>query len=183
MKIKIKLFEGGKLPEFKTDGAVCADCYVRCETPIEVKPNERKLIPLGFAVELPKGYEMVIRPRSGMTKNGIGSGDATYRFNAGENMVSCSYALAYLVERAEEKKWRPYKDTDEMIEDFKKRFNVVCSMYELPLIWVQEKNTASKRFIANFYGSIVGMTDDTKLLSKLFDRYTYLDGSPCGVEE
>ncbi len=93
------------------------------------------------------------------------------------------YSLAYLVERAEERKWRPYKNTDEMIADFKKRFNIQCANYELPLIWVQEKNTAYKRFIANFYGAVVGMTDDTKLLSKLFNRYTYLDGTPCGVEE
>ena len=68
MKIKIKLIEGGRLPEFKTDGAVCADCYSRCKNPIEIKPNSRALIPLGFAVELPKGYEMVLRPRSGMSK-------------------------------------------------------------------------------------------------------------------
>lgn len=83
MKIKIKLIEGGRLPEFKTDGAVCADCYSRCENPIEIKPGERKLIPLGFAVELPKGYEIVLRPRSGMSKNGIdiaiGTIDSDYR--------------------------------------------------------------------------------------------------------
>lgn len=83
MKIKIKLIDGGRLPEFKTDGAVCADCYSRCENPIEIKPNSRCLIPLGFAVELPKGYEMVLRPRSGMSKNGIdvaiGTIDSDYR--------------------------------------------------------------------------------------------------------
>lgn len=88
MKVQIKLFEGGKLPEFKTDGAVCLDCYARCEKSIEIKPNKRVLIPLGFAVELPKDYEMVIRPRSSMTKNaidvGIGTIDTDYR---GEVMV------------------------------------------------------------------------------------------------
>lgn len=90
MKVQIKLFEGGKAPEFKTDGAVCADCYARCEneTPIEIKPNERKLIPLGFAVELSKGYEMVIRPRSGMTKNGLDVGIGTIDYDyRGEVMV------------------------------------------------------------------------------------------------
>ena len=89
MKVKIKLFEGGKLPEYKTDGAVCADCYARCEIPIEVKPNERKLIPLGFAVELPKGYEMVIRPRSGMTKNGVDVGIGTIDYDYRGEVRAC----------------------------------------------------------------------------------------------
>ena len=88
MKIKLKLVDGGRLPEFKTDGAVCADCYSRCEEPIEIKSGERKLIPLGFAVELPKGYEMVLRPRSGMSKNGIDATIGTIDFDyRGEVMV------------------------------------------------------------------------------------------------
>ena len=89
MKIKIKLIEGGRLPEFKTDGAVCADCYSRCEEPIEIKPNSRRLIPLGFAVELPKGYEMVIRPRSGMTKNKIDSGIGTIDWDYRGEVMAC----------------------------------------------------------------------------------------------
>ena len=89
MKIKIKLFEGGRLPEFKTDGAVCADCYSRCKNPIEIKPNSRALIPLGFAVELPKGYEMVLRPRSGMSKNGIDSVIGTIDFDYRGEVMAC----------------------------------------------------------------------------------------------
>lgn len=88
-KIKVKLIDGGKLPEFKTDGAVCADCYARCETPIEIKPNERKLIPLGFAVELPKGYEMIIRPRSGMTGDGIDAGIGTIDYDYRGEVMAC----------------------------------------------------------------------------------------------
>ena len=89
MKVNIKLINGGKLPEFKTDGAVCADCYARCKEPIEIKPNERKLIPLGFAVELPKGYEMVIRPRSSMTKNKIDSGIGTIDWDYRGEVMAC----------------------------------------------------------------------------------------------
>ena len=89
MKIKIKLCEGGRLPEFKTDGAVCADCYSRCKNPIEIKPNSRALIPLGFAVELPKGYEMVLRPRSGMSKNGIDSVIGTIDFDYRGEVMAC----------------------------------------------------------------------------------------------
>lgn len=80
---KIKLIKNGKLPEYKRDGDVCLDCYSRCENPIEIKPKERALIPLGFALELPANYEAVIRPRSGNSKNGIdcciGTIDTNYR--------------------------------------------------------------------------------------------------------
>ena len=80
---KIKLIENGKLPEYTRNGDACLDCYSRCETPIEIKPKERALIPLGFALELPVNYEAVIRPRSGNSKNGvdccIGTIDSNYR--------------------------------------------------------------------------------------------------------
>lgn len=89
MKIQIKLIEGGRLPEYKTDGAVCADCYSRCQNPIEIKPNSRALIPLGFAVELPKGYEMVLRPRSGMSKNGIDLAIGTIDFDYRGEVMAC----------------------------------------------------------------------------------------------
>ena len=71
-KIKIKLIEGGTKPEYKTKGACCADCYARLEAPfITIPKGKRCLVNLGFAVELPKGYEAVVRPRSGKTKEEI----------------------------------------------------------------------------------------------------------------
>lgn len=84
MIIKTKLIDGGKLPEYKTEEASCADCYARLATPFITLPkNATTLINLGFALELPKGYEAVIRPRSGLSKKGIviayGTIDADYR--------------------------------------------------------------------------------------------------------
>jgi dUTP pyrophosphatase len=84
MNVKIKLIDGGKAPEYKTDGAVCADCYARLPTTYVTIPKDaRCLINLGFAIELPEGYEAVIRPRSGLTKRGldvaIGTVDADFR--------------------------------------------------------------------------------------------------------
>lgn len=83
MNVKIKLIDGGKLPEYKRDGDVCMDCYARCEKPQPIPAGKRALIPLGFALELPEGYEAVIRPRSGMNKTGvdslIGTIDTNYR--------------------------------------------------------------------------------------------------------
>lgn len=89
MTVKIKLVDGGKMPEYKTEGAACCDCYARLATPFITIPNHsRTLIALGFCMELPEGYEAVIRPRSGMTKKGvdvaIGTIDWDYR-----NEVMC----------------------------------------------------------------------------------------------
>jgi len=81
MNIKLKLFDGAKTPEYKTNGAACADCYSNADC--SLKPNETKLIPLGFALELPEGYEAQIRGRSGLAKKKInvalGTVDADYR--------------------------------------------------------------------------------------------------------
>ena len=84
MKIKIKIIENGKLPEYKTEGAAGADCYARLNKPVIVKAGKPEIIPLGFAVEIPEGYEMQIRPRSGLArKNGVktvlGTIDSDYR--------------------------------------------------------------------------------------------------------
>ena len=84
MFIKMKIVNGGKIPEYKSEMAACADCYARLPTPfITVLKGARCYINLGFCIELPAGYEAVIRPRSGLTKIGIdiepGTIDADYR--------------------------------------------------------------------------------------------------------
>ena len=48
------------------------DIRAAIEEPVTLKPLERTLIPTGFKIELPHGYEAQIRPRSGMAiKHGI----------------------------------------------------------------------------------------------------------------
>jgi len=68
-------------PEYKTCGASGADLHARGNWTIE--PNKTKLIPLGICFEIPVGYEIQIRPRSGMSKKGIfaqfGTIDSDYR--------------------------------------------------------------------------------------------------------
>lgn len=71
IKVKVKVIEGGKIPEFKTKGAVCADAYARLEATTTIPAGERALIPLGFACQPPEGYEIQVRPRSGLTSRGI----------------------------------------------------------------------------------------------------------------
>lgn len=81
MEVKIKLINGGKMPAYKRIGDACLDCYSNEDVFIPLLC--RKVIGLGFAMELPQGFEGVIRPRSGMSTNGIdeviGTIDSNYR--------------------------------------------------------------------------------------------------------
>ena len=82
-EVAIKLIDGGLLPEAKTEGAVALDCYARLDEDVVIPVGERRAIPLGFAMEIPDGYEAVIRPRSGLSLKGIdetiGTIDTDYR--------------------------------------------------------------------------------------------------------
>lgn len=69
------------LPAYQSDGAACCDLHVKS---IEIK-GHRMICHTGLHVALPEGYEMEIRPRSGLTKtkliiaNSPGTVDADYR--------------------------------------------------------------------------------------------------------
>ncbi|MFF2886673.1 dUTP diphosphatase [Paenibacillus sp. NPDC057967] len=66
--VKIRpLSPTGRIPTYATDGAAAFDLYAAEDTIIG--PGETKKVPLGFAVEIPPGYEMQIRPRSGISLN------------------------------------------------------------------------------------------------------------------
>ena len=74
------------LPKFETALAAGADLRAALEEDMSLAPGERALVPTGFAMALPAGYEAQIRPRSGLAyKHGItclntpGTIDADYR--------------------------------------------------------------------------------------------------------
>ncbi|AQV02415.1 MULTISPECIES: dUTP diphosphatase [Desulfococcus] len=74
------------LPRYMTVGASGMDLAAAVTDPIVVKPGEIVLIPTGFAIAVPEGYEAQIRPRSGLaSRHGIGlvnspgTVDADYR--------------------------------------------------------------------------------------------------------
>lgn len=97
------------------------------------------------------------------------------------------YYLAYLVEKAEEKKWRPYKSIAEFVSDFVQRFNTHCPNYAMPLIWVRSKATRTILNIDAFYNDTICKDAiyvgcSWKEMTDLFEGYTFLDGSPCGKE-
>ncbi len=61
-----------ELPEYQTSGSAGMDLRAAIDAPELLYANGRILIPLGFAMEIPKGFEAQIRPRSGLAmSNGI----------------------------------------------------------------------------------------------------------------
>ena len=96
LKIK-KISKLAQLPTYATEGAAGMDLYAANEEPITLAPLERKLIPLGFTMELPVGYEAQIRPRSGMAikrgitlSNCVGTVDEDYRGEVCVGLVNLS---------------------------------------------------------------------------------------------
>jgi dUTP pyrophosphatase len=74
------------LPEYATPGSAGLDLMAAIVHPLCLRPLERWLVPTGFCLELPQGYEAQIRPRSGLAlKHGItclnspGTIDSDYR--------------------------------------------------------------------------------------------------------
>ena len=66
MKVKIINRSSYALPQYETALAAGLDIKANISDPISLKPLERVMVPTGLYVELPEGYEMQIRPRSGM---------------------------------------------------------------------------------------------------------------------
>lgn len=93
------------------------------------------------------------------------------------------YGFFYLIEEPKEKKFRPYKDTDEMIADFKKRFNTNVPPYGMPLVWVKRKDRNSVAYVSVYTDSDLLVGSASRTLEQFFCYYTYLDGSPCGIKE
>ena len=64
--------EGLPLPNYATPGAAGMDLLAAVPGPVTIEPGKRALIPTGLAIALPPGFEMQVRPRSGLAlRNGI----------------------------------------------------------------------------------------------------------------
>jgi len=64
--------EGLPLPAYATGGAAGMDLLAAVGEPVTIEPGKRALIPTGLAIALPPGYELQIRPRSGLAlRHGI----------------------------------------------------------------------------------------------------------------
>ena len=86
IEIFVKAENGIAIPEYKTAGAAGADVCARLENAIVIKPLSRAVIPTGLFFAIPQGFEIQVRPRSGLAaKNGVtvlntpGTIDSDYR--------------------------------------------------------------------------------------------------------
>lgn len=98
IKLKIRRLENNIQPPFyATEGAAGMDLTAGILVPMEFKPFERKLVPVGIIIELPSGYEAQIRPRSGLSIkfgmtliNCVGTIDEDYRGEVCVPMINLS---------------------------------------------------------------------------------------------
>jgi len=81
-----KATEDLHMPFYETDGSAGMDIQAAVGEPVELKHGEVRLIPSGFSIAIPDGYEIQVRPRSGLAiKHGItlinspGTIDSDYR--------------------------------------------------------------------------------------------------------
>lgn len=95
MIVKIINKSNNPLPVYETEGSAGMDLAAWLSEPIVIKPGERRLIPTGLYISLPKGKELQVRPRSGLAiKNGIsivnapGTVDSDYRGEIGVILIN-----------------------------------------------------------------------------------------------
>lgn len=98
MEVKVKkLNNKAILPAYQTDQAAAMDIQACIDEPMIVQSLERFMVPTGLAFEIPEGYEMQIRARSGLSikhgitmVNGVGTIDADYRGELSVLMINLS---------------------------------------------------------------------------------------------
>lgn len=86
VNIKCVASKGAVIPEYKTSGAAGADICALLDAPLTIPAGKFAMVPTGLFFEIPEGYEVQIRPRSGLAaKNGVtvlntpGTIDSDYR--------------------------------------------------------------------------------------------------------
>lgn len=107
MKIAIQNSSTNEIPGYATLGAAGLDVRANLSESVTLNPLERKLIPTGLKVAIPLGYEIQVRPRSGLAfKHGVtvlntpGTIDADYRGEIGVLLVNLS-SEPFVIEHGE----------------------------------------------------------------------------------
>lgn len=99
-----KMRSCGQLPTYATDGAAAVDLCAALDEPLTLSPGERRLIPTGIAISIPKNTVAILSARSGLSykkgitaANGIGVIDSDYRgeiFFSAINLSDEPYTVA-----------------------------------------------------------------------------------------
>ena len=108
MKLRIQRLahaEGLALPAYATAGSAGMDLLAAVTAPVTLPPGGRALVPTGLRVAVPEGFELQVRPRSGLAlKHGLtlpnspGTIDSDYRGEIGVILLNAG-AEPFLVER------------------------------------------------------------------------------------
>jgi dUTP diphosphatase len=99
---RLKHSKGLQLPAYQTDGSAGMDLCAAIDREISIQPGKTAIVPCGFALSIPFGFEGQVRPRSGLAAknyltvlNTPGTIDSDYRgevkvqlYNAGSHVVS-----------------------------------------------------------------------------------------------
>jgi dUTP pyrophosphatase len=103
--VRLPHAEGLPLPSYATAGAAGMDLLAAVHAPLTIAPGDRALVPTGLTIALPAGYELQVRPRSGLAlKHGIvlpnspGTVDEDYRGEL-QVIVMNAGAAPFVVER------------------------------------------------------------------------------------
>lgn len=98
---------GNLLPEYATGLAAGMDVRAANEEPIRLEPLQRAMVPTGLYMEIPAGYEVQVRPRSGLAArkgvtvlNAPGTVDADYRGEVCVILVNLG-SEAFVIEKGE----------------------------------------------------------------------------------
>ena len=104
MIVKFKrLHTKAQLPKYMHEGDAGMDIYLPV-TQTSLTPGEIRIIKTGFSVEIPKGYELQVRSRSGLSSKGIfvinapGTIDSNFRDEVGVILFNVSQAIQPLNE-------------------------------------------------------------------------------------
>ena len=136
--------------------------------------------------DIEKRYECVFRTAKGSVNTFFGIpfvvGDAT--------KVEIRDRFVKLLKK-EHTAYRPFKSCDELIETWRNMMNKVLGVSESfiktdldePTVWVKQKIDGRRRMIVGFGENFVEVGNKAKpiTLERLFEMYTFFDGSPCGV--
>jgi dUTP pyrophosphatase len=129
IEVKIVNTSSNSLPAYATTGSSGMDIRADLDEPKTLQPFERALVPTGIYIQLPKGYEAQIRPRSGMAmKQGItclntpGTIDSDYRgeiriilinLSAEEQVIYPGDRIAQMViQKVEQVDWKEVKEIE-----------------------------------------------------------------------
>jgi len=135
IKLRVKKLDHfkGDIPRYQSIFASGFDVRAQIRSTITIKPLERVLVPTGLIFEIPRGFELQVRPRSGLSlKQGLsipntpGTIDSDYR---GElNVITINFS-----------------NKDVLIEDQQRIAQVVlCPVFQAQLEWADELSTTKR---------------------------------------